>query len=318
MKNTIKYCLLLTIGACLSWPIIINAQSHTSPKRLRLGYSIPIDKITPETMAYARANGIDCIETFLGPYVDTARNFKFTDQEITAMVTAAKKAADDAGIQIWSVHMLFGKNIDISLPNEAERLKVMALHKKILGFCTILKPKLILFHPSWYLGLNERELRKSQMIKSANEMNKIVKAMNATMVIENMLGPALLVDARRERPLCRTVEETVEIMNRLPNDIYSAIDLNHIKNPEKLIYAMGARLKTLHVSDGTGKAENHYFPCSGQGENNWVAILTALNKVNYNGPFMYECAYKDAKDFKPCYESLYQAFKQSLETSNEK
>lgn len=263
-------------------------------------------------MAYAKANGIDCIETFLGPYVDTARNFKFTDEEITAKVKAAKKAANDAGIEIWSVHMLFGKRIDISLPNEQERQKVMQLHRKILGFCTILKPKLILFHPSWYLGLNEREVRKSQMIKSANEMNKVVKTMHATMVIENMLGPELLVDAKRERPLCRTVEETVEIMNKLPQDIYSAIDLNHIKNPENLIYAMGARLKTLHVSDGTGKAENHYFPCSGQGQNNWVAILTALNAVHYSGPFMYESAYKDAKDFKPCYESLYEAFVQSL------
>jgi hexosaminidase len=310
-----RYSFLLIAIAC-SGLFATKAQGQTTPKRLRLGYSIPIDKITPESMTYAKANGIDCIETFLGPYVDTARNFKFTDEEITAKLKAAKKAADDAGIQIWSVHMLFGKHIDISFPDEVERQKVMELHKKILSFCTILKPKLILFHPSWYLGLNERDVRKSQMIKSANEMNKVVKAMNATMVIENMLGPALLVDAKRERPLCRTVEETVEIMNKLPNDIYSAIDLNHIKNPEKLILAMGARLKTLHVSDGTGKAENHFFPCSGQGQNDWVAILAALNTVKYNGPFMYECAYKDAKDFKPCYDTLYQSFIQSLRTLN--
>ncbi|ACU03602.1 family 20 glycosylhydrolase [Pedobacter heparinus] len=292
-------------------------QSSSAPKRLRIGYSIPIDKITPESMAYAKANGIACIETFLGPYVDTARNFKFTDEQITAKIKAAKKAADDAGIEIWSVHMLFGKRIDISLPDEAERQKVMELHKKILGFCSILKPKLILFHPSWYLGLNERELRKSQMIKSAVEMNKVVKAINATLVIENMLGPELLVDARRERPLCRTVEETVEIMNRLPADIYSAIDLNHIKNPERLIDAMGERVKTLHVADGTGRAENHFFPCSGQGQNDWVAIFTALAKVNYNGPFMYESAYKDAKDFKSCYETLYQSFERSLQVKKE-
>lgn len=312
MNITRKSCIVLFILITCSWLTALKAQNQALPGRLRLGYSIPVDQINPESMKYAKANGIDCIETFLGPYVDTARNFKFTDEEIKTKLSAAKKAADDAGIEIWSVHMLFGKNIDISLPNEAERQKVMALHTKILGFCTILKPRLILFHPSWYLGLNEREVRKSQMIKSANEMNKVVKSMHAIMVIENMLGPELFVDARRERPLCRTVEETVEIMNKLPNDIYSAIDLNHIKNPEKLIYAMGARLKTLHVADGTGKAENHFFPCSGQGENNWVAILNALNTVKYSGPFMYECKYKDAKDFKPCYETLYQSFVQSL------
>ncbi len=81
-----------------------------------------------------------------------------------------------------------------------------------------------------------------------------------------MLGFDLLVDAKRERPLMRTVEEAVELMNRLPEDIYSAIDMNHIKYPEKLILAMGKRLKSVHIADGTGKQENHFFPCSGQGQ----------------------------------------------------
>ncbi|MCH5717919.1 sugar phosphate isomerase/epimerase family protein [Niabella hibiscisoli] len=181
-----------------------------------------------------------------------------------------------------------------------------------MGFCKILKPSIILFHPSWFLGLNERDFRKNQMVQSAIELNAAVKAINATMVIENMFGPELLRDKTRERPLFRTVEESVEMVNRLPADIYSAIDLNHIKYPEKLIYAMGPRLKTLHVADGTDKAENHFFPCSGQGHNDWVAILTAINAVGYKGPFMYECKYKDVSEFKTCYESLYQAFIQSM------
>ncbi|WP_018627740.1 hypothetical protein [Niabella aurantiaca] len=64
--------------------------------------------------------------------------------------------------------------------------------------------------------------------------------------------------------------------------IRSAIELN------KAVKAMSARLKTLHVADGTDKAENHFFPCSGEGHNDWVAILMALNAVGHNGPFMYE------------------------------
>lgn len=155
------------------------------------------------------------------------------------------------------------------------------------------------------------------MIKSAVELNKMVKAMHATMVIENMFGPELLRSAKLEWPLFRTVDEVVEIMNKLPSDIYSAIDLNHIKYPEKLIYAMGARLKTLHVADGTDTAENHFFPCSGKGHNDWTAILTALNSVHYNGPFMYECAYKDESEFRSCYETLYRSFLLSWRNSME-
>lgn len=106
----------------------------------------------------------------------------------------------------------------------------------------------------------------------------------------------------------RTADETVELFNHLPESIYSAIDMNHIKNPEKLIRAMDDRLKTVHIADGTGLAENHYFPCSGKGENDWMAILDALDEVGYSGPFMFESAYEDEQDLIQCYDSLYSKF----------
>jgi hexosaminidase len=146
------------------------------------------------------------------------------------------------------------------------------------------------------------------MIKSAVELNEAVRDMGASMVIENMLGFELKADANRERALCRTVEETLEIMNRLPANIYSAVDLNHIAEPEKLIRALGSRVKSLHVADGEGKYERHYFPCSGKGSNNWTEILSALHETAYNGPFMYESSPEDIKDYKECYETLYDKF----------
>ncbi|TZF84773.1 sugar phosphate isomerase/epimerase [Pedobacter sp. BS3] len=280
-----------------------------APKPLRVGYSIAITSITPEKMKYAKSVGVDCIEIGPGALIDKKTGgLAKSDEACMQLVAKAKKAADDAGIEIWSVHMPFGEKIDISLGDEAERQRVVALHKKLLGFYRVLKPKIVLFHPSWFLGLNERELRKSQMIRSALELNQVVKRMKAKMVIENMLGPTLLRDATHERPLCRTVEETVEIMNKLPSDIYSAVDMNHIKNPEKLIAAMGERLKTVHVSDGNGEAECHYLPCSGKGKNDWNAILSALQEAHYTGPFLYESAYKDVKELPDCYRTLYHNF----------
>lgn len=312
MSKQTFYLTALLLCSCL---FSSKAKSQSTPQRLRLGFSIGVDKITPEILVKAKANGIDFIETSVNRYIDSAGNFLLTDDEMIDKVKAAKKMTDDAGIQIWSIHMPYGRLIDISLSDSAGRPRVLDLHKKVLGFCKILKPTIILFHPSWFLGINERDFRKGQMVQSAIELNTAVKAIHATMVIENMFGPELLRDKTRERPLFRTVEESVEMMNRLPADIYSAIDLNHIKHPEKLIYAMGPRLKTLHVADGTDKAENHFFPCSGQGHNDWVAILTAINAVGYKGPFMYESKYKDVSEFKPCYESLYQSFLQSTGTA---
>jgi sugar phosphate isomerase/epimerase len=284
------------------------AQQSIPPAPLAVGYSVPVVSITQEKMNYDKSVGIDFVEVSFAAFIDTNRHLKWSEAEAEEKVKKAKEYADRAGVRIWSVHMPFGKTIDISFTDENKRQDVVRLHKEILRLCRILKPKLILFHPSWYLGLNERALRKSQMIKSANELNEAVKDIGAIMVVENMLGPELRKDEHYERPLCRTVEETVEIMNRLPDDIYSAVDMNHIKNPERLIRTMGRRLRSVHVSDGNGRQENHYLPCNGKGENNWTEILSALEEAHYKGPFIYEARVKDSKVLKPCYDSLYKTF----------
>lgn len=313
MKRTEMLTILL---ACfLSFSACDSGKDEPKPEEpakedpvapLKIGYGLAIGNFTAEKLTYAKSVGVSYVEASgMSLFLDGNRNFKLSDEEIIKRLTEAKKAADAAGIKVWSVHMPYGQNIDLSIINEEDRQDVVDKHKKLIGFLKILEPQIILFHPSYYLGLNERDRRKSQLIKSATELDKAVQSINATMVLENMLGPELTASNGRERPLMRTVEETVEIFQRLPKTIYSAIDMNHIKNPENLIKAMGSRLKTVHIADGTGAAENHFFPCTGEGKNNWNAILAALEEVKYTGPFMYESAFEDEKDFATCYQSLY-------------
>lgn len=316
MKNAFSLPVFTFILCLLFTACLVSPKQEKIPEPLRIGYNVALKNISPEQMTYAKSVGVDYVETSFGAFIDENRTFKISDAEMLAVVQKAKAAADQAGIEIWSIHMPFGKHIDISLADEGQRQQVVALHKKVLGFARLLQPRIILFHPSYYLGLNERETRKSQMIKSSRELLTAVKDIKAGMVIENMLGPQLLVDAKRERPLCRTVEETVEIMNRLPADIYSAVDMNHIKNPEHLIRAMGTRLRSVHIADGHGEKEDHYFPCSGQGSNNWMAILAALEAAKYKGPFMFESAHKDVKDLKICYQTLYADFLKGRKTAS--
>jgi len=308
MKSLVSRFLLLFVLACFSLSCARGPQAPKAPVPLKLGYSVSLKSITPANMAAAKAAGVDYVETSLGSFLADDRTFKASEKQIREALRKAKEAADNAGIQIWSIHMPYSQQMDISLLDEQARQEVVAVHKKVLEYCRILQPKVILFHPSYYLGLNEREARKAQMIKSSTELLPAVKSLKATMVIENMLGPKLLADAKRERPLCRTVEETMELLGRLPQEVYAAVDMNHIKNPELLIRALGPRLKSVHVADGTGEKENHWFPCSGKGKNNWVAILAALEEAGYRGPFLYESAHEDIKDLQACYQTLFKAF----------
>src|SRR5690625_2630407 len=143
---------------------------------------------------------------------------------------SAKEAADQAGINIWSIHMPFSEAMDLSKADENERKRVVEGHVKLLKFLKILEPEVILFHPSYYLDPpGQREIRKNQLIKSVKELNVEVSEMGAQMVVENMLGPKLM-KGDVERPLLRTVEETMELFDRFPSAVGLAIDMNHIKN----------------------------------------------------------------------------------------
>lgn len=279
------------------------------PEPLEIGYALSIGRFSEDTLSYSKSVGVDYVEVSgMSTFVDGDLNFRMSEEEILETLELAKAAADAAGIDIWSVHMPYGAKIDLSILDEEQRQQVVDTHTKLLGYLEVLDPEVILFHPSYYLGLNERDRRKSQLIKSATELNEEVQGIGAIMVIENMLGPELLKDNNRERPLMRSVEETAEIFDRLPESIYSAIDMNHIKNPQELIRTMGARLKSVHIADGSGEAENHYFPCTGEGQNNWDEILAALDEAGYDGPFMYESSPQDAKEFQECYQTLYESY----------
>lgn len=310
---TALLCMLITATAGTATARTGPIADFPTPSPMAVGFSFPLAKINDSTMARIKSVGIDYIEIAgITGLADKQTDIKYSDAKLREMAAKAKKAADNAGVKIWSIHMGYGSHIDLSERNEAKREKTIAFHKKILMMCQILRPQIILFHPSWYLGLHERPQRIAQLIKSCRELLPIIEKQGATMVIENMLGYELQKDEKYERPLCRSVAETKAIFKRLPAAIGSAIDMNHIKNPEKLITAMGSRLKTVHVADGNGREENHYLPCSGKGDNNWNAILAVLYKVHYAGPFMFECHYKDVSELTACYKTLYADYLSSL------
>lgn len=300
---TISKTRLTFFLASLAFLCCFSAQAQ---KKHKIGFSIGVNALTKKKLQQISDAGIDCVETGLTAYINKdSLTFKLSDHEMIKRMREVKQAATETGVEIWSIHMPYGKEIDISFVEEERRQKVITFHQQVLKYVSILKPKIILFHPSYYLGLNERETRITQLVKSVGELNKSVKAIRATMVVENMLGPALLVSkGNQERPLLRTVEESVAIFKMLPDDVYAAVDLNHIAKPEQLLLALGTRVKTLHVADGDGQAERHYFPCDGKGQNDWKVIFKALETIKYKGPFLYESSTKELEGYRECYDKL--------------
>lgn len=289
-------------------PVMAQQTTFTMP----VGYALNIHTITQDKMNYAKSLGIDFIELAnIGSLLDKDLELKYGVVFWEAKVDSINQVLHRSGISVWSIHMPFSQDLDLSALDEQHRKKVVKSQLRIIEVLKKLKPQVILFHPSYYLELNRREAHIDQLIKSVEELNESISNDNMQMVVENMLGPELTVGAR-ERPLLRTVEECEMVFERLPVNVGLAVDMCHIANPERLINKLGHRVKTLHVSDGNGKAETHYLPCTGQGENDWNLILSALEAINYQGVFMYECKYSDEKELVDCYNSLLKKYQHSI------
>lgn len=277
-----------------------------SPKfDMPIGYSVNIQMISKEKLQYAKSLGIDYIElSNVGSLLDKQLNIKYDAAFWEIKIDSIKRILDEVGIKVWSIHMPFSEAIDLSVLNEESRAAVVNAHLQLFHILKTLKPSIILFHPSYYLGKNERDGRIKQLVKSVSALNREISEVNHTqMVVENMLGPELLI-GHRERPLLRTVEECETVFDLFPKSVGLAVDMCHIMHAELLIERFGSRVKTVHVSDGDGKSEAHYLPCNGLGNNDWNLIFGALDQINYKGVFMYECKYSDERELKECYDQL--------------
>lgn len=261
----------------------MNGEEVRTPQKLRIGTTISVfgglEGLTYENLKEARSAGISDIEISLTGLVNG--DHPIPNAELKEKFRRVKHDADSAGINIWSIHMPYGADCDPSHVDETTVLHSENAYRGYIDVVGVLEPEVILFHPSWRLGLNERKQRMSQLIKTITSLNKDVKETGAIIVLENLLGYKLLRSPGVERPLGRTVEEMVEIMDLMPADVYAAIDMNHIKNPERLIAALGSRIKSVHIADGDGEKECHQLP--GRGKNNWTLILQALDRAGYTG-----------------------------------
>ncbi len=304
--------LILTVTSCKN---TAGNKNKKKPPPRKVAYTANFnDLLSLSKMKYAKSVGIDYVKISTNPF-RMGLKLKNSEEQMKRLMKQAKANIDSAGIKVWSVHMPFGKDFDLSLKDEEKREQVVDLSKQILDFIKILKPQIINFHPSWYLGVgkNERKLRREQFVKSVQELVNPVSDIGAKMTIENEIG---YTESKHgpgyQEPLCHTTKECKEMMNSVPEDVYFCVDMNHSPDPVKLIQVFGKRVKQLHVSDGYGKATDlHYFPCSGNGNRNWVKIQWALYKVGYSGPWTYEVHHKyydDLKELTQCYDTLYHKF----------
>ena len=190
-------------GFCMD---TMNGDEVRTPQKLRIGTTISVfgglEGLTYENLKEARSAGISDIEISLTGLVNG--DHPIPNAELKEKFRRVKHDADSAGINIWSIHMPYGADCDPSHVDETIRSHSENAYRGYIDVVGVLEPEVILFHPSWRLGLNERKQRMSQLVKTITSLNKDVKETGAIIVLENLLGYKLLRSPGVERPLGRT------------------------------------------------------------------------------------------------------------------
>lgn len=193
------------------------------------------------------------------------------------------EAARSNGVELWSFHVPFSQCFDVSSLDAQKSAEAMAIMEKGIRSAIKIGIKTIVIHPS--SEPNDDDTRQDKMEKSIENLRYLAKICD-----EN--GARLAVEVLPRTCLGNSSFDIITYLNEIP-EIDVCFDTNHLLMQtnedflDDLIYHnMHGRIRTVHISDYDFIDERHRLP--GDGINDWEAIMSALEELDYSGVFMYE------------------------------
>jgi sugar phosphate isomerase/epimerase len=244
----------------------------------KAGMSVRLSReLTAEQFLAWKRAGIQALEFGLSR-VDTGE----AAAEARQRSTQVRTWADQARIDIWSVHIPYAKDLDISTPDESERLRIVGRLGELLDAYAPLKARVFVIHGSYEISKpipsEERQARIAACRKSLAALARKAERMHARLALECLPRSCLGNSSREIRALIDGIRP-----------LSVCFDSNHFldEKPEGFVRNVASSIVSVHIADFDGKNEKHWLP--GKGVNNWNAIVRALQDAGYRGPFMFEC-----------------------------
>ncbi len=272
------------LGVLIAGVILISAGCAENKKvelveTWKVGASTGIMKdFSQESFNKLKAAGIDYIE--MGPAVFRDKSL----EERKAFVADIKEKADRTGVKLWSVHLPFSREQDISTLNDEDRENMIRECKEIFELWQPMNPAKFVIHPSAEpISDEERELRIANSIASLKILTEEMK---------RYPGSSLAVENLPRTCLGNTSAELLRIVNAVGNGLEVCYDSNHMlqESPEEFAANLGSLITTVHMSDYgyvDGRLdERHWLP--GEGVINWTNVISELVKAGFQGPFLFE------------------------------
>lgn len=193
------------------------------------------------------------------------------------------RAAEKNGIKLWSFHVPFSGYFNVANLSPVDGPKSIAEMEKGIRAALSIGIKTFVIHPS--SEPNDDETRQQKIEKSIENMRYLAK-------ICDEAGAKLCVECLPRTCLGNSSFDILTYLNEIP-ELDLCFDTNHLTMQtnedfldDLIEHGMHGRIRTLHVSDYDFIDERHRLP--GDGINDWDAIMTKLEELDYNGVFMYE------------------------------
>lgn len=194
--------------------------------------------------------------------------------------------ARESGIVLWSVHLPFSRQMDISNPDEEKRLAAIELLKPSIALAKEWGAQVIVIHGS--SEPNEDSSRGARIIACAQSLKAIQQeAGEIKAALENLPRTCIARNSGEAVPLSK-------------NCAGICFDVNHLlmQSHESFLEQAAPEIITTHLSDYDGLDERHWMP--GAGVVPWKLIYDTLTAAGYTGPWLFELGRNpDGTNFDP-------------------
>jgi sugar phosphate isomerase/epimerase len=231
-------------------------------------------KFDLETLREYKSYGIEAVELSAGfDYYMNVLNFPKNRRELA-------RVAEEAGTQLWSIHLPFSRNLDISHQNNELRAIALYTNRALIEAAGDIGIKVAVLHPS------------SEPIAYEQRPERLARSREAIIMLREECdrhGLRLAVENLPRTCLCNRSGEMISLLEGTGAGV--VFDTNHSLAEDSVDFLSalidgGLEIYSLHISDYDFVDERHRLP--GDGINNWPGLLAQLERAGYDGPLMYE------------------------------
>jgi len=263
----------------------------TYAQSLKFGSSLCFGrKFDLDTLREFKSHGIDAVElSFSFDYYMNKLDFPKNRYQLA-------KIAEEAGVELWSIHLPFSRNLDISHPSNELRAIALYTNRTLIEAAGDVGIKVAVLHPS------------SEPISDEERPERLARSREAIIMLQEECdrhGLKLAVENLPRTCLCNRSEEMISLLAGTGAGV--VFDTNHslVEDSVSFLSALidgGLDIYSLHISDYDFTDERHRLP--GDGINDWRGLLSQLERAGYGGPLMYEVPWKPKERDELTYDEL--------------